>query len=295
MMEPEFSINAHLVPGIPFCLGAESEFETSARKWKTYDRGMHRKQSMNELIEAMRQSHTHAVGKASFGQISPAEFLSYAQRLLLLKTASTPSRFQSAMESLIPSKTEIPNLQSLTERLFRLKQRKTIFEKTLLDESLSHMLEEQEKKLIDQQEQFAEHVKRLVKETDEETLTKVLDLPKLDVKTVKSKLNELIKSSIDHENVKLARTCVRIASLLFPDNAYYKRIKEIIAPPKITRVKASEPAEIGKTISFLKKTGKQFVNKWIAVSDGQLLGYSDSYAELVKKFGGEDVVITRVA
>ncbi len=59
-------------------------------------------------------------------------------------------------------------------------------------------------------------------------------------------------------------------------------------------MKASKSKSINKTVEFLKKFGKEHLNKWIAVSEGQLLRVSGSYAELANEFKDRDVIITKV-
>jgi hypothetical protein len=71
-------------------------------------------------------------------------------------------------------------------------------------------------------------------------------------------------------------------------------MQKILSPAKIIRTNKSETKGIQETISFLKKFGQKFLNKWVAISNGELLGSSDSYAELAKIYGHEDVIITKV-
>jgi len=150
------------------------------------------------------------------------------------------------------------------------------------------------KKLISQRERFSERVKRLVKEIDEEALAEISNLGELDANSLKRKVDELIRVSLDSADLKKARKVLRFAISLFPDHEYYRNCRKLIAPPKIVKMKESGRRGIANTIAFLKKSGKQFTNKWIAVSDGVLLGVSDSYGELFEQYRGQDVIITRV-
>lgn len=145
-----------------------------------------------------------------------------------------------------------------------------------------------------QRYQFYERVERLAKEIDEEILDNIPDLIDFDIETFEQHIYERITASINDENLKNARDLLNLAVLLFPQNENYKKLQNILAPPKVLDVKESKSTGIGETISFLKSSGKEYVNSWVAVSRGELLGVSDSYAELVKKYGGEDVIITRI-
>ena len=56
----------------------------------------------------------------------------------------------------------------------------------------------------------------------------------------------------------------------------------------------SKSKNLSKNIQFLKKHGKKYLNKWVALSDGKLLAVSKSYAELFNEFKNKDIIITRL-
>jgi hypothetical protein len=151
--------------------------------------------------------------------------------------------------------------------------------------------------LIDQLNQFYEfyeRFKRLVKETEDQTFQELLEISGADSGAIKQKIDEHIKSSIEEEDTKKARKFINLALNLFPDTGNYKIMQRILSPPKIIKTNESETKGIQETISFLKKFGQKFLNKWVAISCGELLGSSDSYAELAKIYGHQDVIITKV-
>lgn len=115
-----------------------------------------------------------------------------------------------------------------------------------------------------------------------------------DIRVAKGKIDDLIKLSIKEGNLKKAREILKSVEKLFPMDEHYKKLFEIIAPPQLISVKTSTTKGINETISFLKKKGNEFNNKWIAVSHGQLLGFSDSFSDLFERHKGTDIVITRI-
>ena len=150
------------------------------------------------------------------------------------------------------------------------------------------------KQLADQQGQFHERVQRLSKELDPEALALLSKLQKASGKIFGRQLDEKLSSCISVGDLKNARIYTKIARLVFPGDYHFRKIHKILAPPKIISMKASKSKSINKTVEFLKKFGKEHLNKWIAVSEGQLLRVSGSYAELANEFKDRDVIITKV-
>lgn len=174
------------------------------------------------------------------------------------------------------------------------KPRKDILEKPAEPEGYPPSLYQLAKKLTDQYGQFNERAKKLVKEKKLKILHENLNLTKLDSRIIRLRIDELLISALGIGNLKRARNVLKDASSLFPGDEHYNKFNKIIAPPRVLEMKKPATADIKKTISFLKKDGKHFMNKWIAVSHGQLLDVAVSYAELVKKYREKDVIITRV-
>ena len=150
------------------------------------------------------------------------------------------------------------------------------------------------KQLADQQSQFHERVQRLSKELDPEALSLLSKLQKASGKIFGRQLDEKLSLCISIGDLKTARIYTKIARLVFPGDNHFMKIHKILSPPKIISMKASKSKSMNKTVEFLKKFGKEHLNKWIAVSEGQLLRVSGSYAELANEFKDRDVIITKV-
>lgn len=142
--------------------------------------------------------------------------------------------------------------------------------------------------------EFIKHLGRLTRELGDEELSALADLPEFDVKNAIKRIDEHVSYALNAQDLKKANVILNLASALFPKVEHYKRLKNIIGPPSVVDVKNAKTKGLAKTVSFLKKSGKNFDRKWIAVSHGELLGVSDSFSELVEKHVGDDVIITRV-
>ena len=111
---------------------------------------------------------------------------------------------------------------------------------------------------------------------------------------LKNKVYELFESFLSSEEIKKARDLFQLVVKFFPDEKKFNVAKNIIAPSKVVSTKKSETEGIQETTRFLKNLGKEFEKKWIAVSNGRLLGVSNSYSELAKTYKDRDVFITKV-
>ncbi len=111
---------------------------------------------------------------------------------------------------------------------------------------------------------------------------------------LKNKVYELFESFLSSEEIEKARELFQLAVKFFPDEKKFSVAKNIIAPSKVVSSNKSETEGIQETTQFLKNLGKEFEKKWIAVSNGRLLGVSNSYSELAKTYKDRDVFITKV-
>ena len=111
---------------------------------------------------------------------------------------------------------------------------------------------------------------------------------------LKNKVYELFESFLSSEEIEKARELFQLAVKFFPDEKKFSVAKNIIAPSKVVSSNKSETEGIQETTQFLKNLGKEFEKKWIAVSNGRLLGVSNSYSKLAKTYKDRDVFITKV-
>ncbi|MFH1642097.1 MAG: hypothetical protein ABIC04_04305 [Nanoarchaeota archaeon] len=111
---------------------------------------------------------------------------------------------------------------------------------------------------------------------------------------LKNKVYELFESFLSSEEIEKARELFQLAVKFFPDEKKFSVAKNIIAPSKVVSSNKSETEGIQETTQFLKNLGKEFEKKWIAVSNGRLLGVSNSYSKLAKTYKGRDVFIIKV-
>ena len=111
---------------------------------------------------------------------------------------------------------------------------------------------------------------------------------------LKNKVYELFESFLSSEEIEKARELFQLVVKFFPDEKKFNVAKNIIAPSKVVSTKKSETEGIQETTQFLKNLGKEFEKKWIAVSNGRLLGVSNSYSKLAKTYKDRDVFITKV-
>ena len=111
---------------------------------------------------------------------------------------------------------------------------------------------------------------------------------------LKNKVYELFESFLSSEEIEKARELFQLVVKFFPDEKKFNVAKNIIAPSKVVSTKKSETEGIQETTRFLKNLGKEFEKKWIAVSNGRLLGVSNSYSKLAKTYKDRDVFITKV-
>jgi len=116
----------------------------------------------------------------------------------------------------------------------------------------------------------------------------------LPIDDLKGKINDLFMTFLSREELRKARELIQFAIKIFPGDKKFKIAQGIIAPPEF--VSSNKPATDGirETIQFFKNLGKEFEKKWIAVSKGQFLGFSDSYKQLTETFKDKDVFITKV-
>jgi hypothetical protein len=123
---------------------------------------------------------------------------------------------------------------------------------------------------------------------------KVPEQKELYNENLKNKVYELFESFLSSEEIEKARELFQLAVKFFPYQKKFSVAKNIIAPSKVVSSNKSETEGIQETTQFLKNLGKEFEKKWIAVSNGRLLGVSNSYSKLAKTCKGRDVFITKV-
>jgi len=147
-----------------------------------------------------------------------------------------------------------------------------------------------------QHNQLYQEIKKIANEIDEGVFARLAGLlQSADVETIEKAMEDLMKELISDDRLKDVGILLYFLLSLSPDDANYERFQKMIAPPKFIEVRESKPIHINETISFLRREGKKFLNKWVAVSNGQLLDASNSYAEMAKRFkNDEDVIITRM-
>ena len=123
---------------------------------------------------------------------------------------------------------------------------------------------------------------------------KVPEQKELYNESLKNKVYELFESFLSSEEIEKARELFQLAVKFFPYEKKFSVAKNIIAPSKVVSSNKSETEGIQETTQFLKNLGKEFEKKWVAVSNGKLLGVSNSYSKLAKTYKGRDVFITKV-
>lgn len=133
-----------------------------------------------------------------------------------------------------------------------------------------------------------------LEEMIEKIQEKVPEQKELYNEDLKNKVYELLEGFLSSEEIEKARKLFQLVVNFFPDEKKFSVAKNIIAPSKVVSTKKSETKGIQETTQFLKSLGKEFEKKWIAVSNGILLGVSNSYGELSKTYKDRDVFITKV-
>ena len=116
----------------------------------------------------------------------------------------------------------------------------------------------------------------------------------LNLERRKNNLHQLFETYLSLGEVKKARDVLAVAVNEFPDEKRFSLANNIIAPPRFISSKESKTEGIRDTIQFLRKIGKDFEKKWIAVSKGELLHVSQSYKELVEIYKGSDAIVVQV-
>lgn len=168
------------------------------------------------------------------------------------------------------------------------------------DESCRHAtlyssLECLPEKLISHTEDWLRRIGRLLEDMGEPSLCLLSEgLSIANIQRFKSKLDKSIVDSLGSGEMERLVQLSEIGSLIFPEVENYNKLKKIMSPPKLLGKQKAVGSGIREMINLLKQQGSEFVNKWIAVSQGNLLGTSDSYAELYNKFKDKDPIITRL-
>lgn len=119
--------------------------------------------------------------------------------------------------------------------------------------------------------------------------------PSLQSKESKEWFKKKLSEYIAEESLDKAKKFLRIALYLFPMSMHFRRAKLILSPSKIIKIETSKEDSIKATIDFLKKSGKNFQSKWIAVYKGKLVGVSEKYEELMNSIGEKDAVVIKVS
>ena len=80
-----------------------------------------------------------------------------------------------------------------------------------------------------------------------------------------------------------------------PDDEQLQRFARVLAPPTVTRRKASSDPTIRANRDWLMSHADEYRGKWVGLMNGELLDYDDSYDELIARVGAaEDILITTV-
>lgn len=83
----------------------------------------------------------------------------------------------------------------------------------------------------------------------------------------------------------------RIASrgvTLYPDHSEIKKFAHVLAPPKILKKEGFPRSDLRANRDWLKSHRNEYQGQWVALHDGELMGYSQTLAELRKKVVGDE-------
>ncbi len=106
-----------------------------------------------------------------------------------------------------------------------------------------------------------------------------------------------VRKALIEEAVSLARQLTERGLQLYPADAELVHYQQVLAAPKVI---SRSPAKhnFSKTMRWLSAHSHEYLDRWIAVQDGVLLGQESTRTALVEQLGdiaeGEDVLITRV-
>jgi hypothetical protein len=145
-----------------------------------------------------------------------------------------------------------------------------------------------------QQQALHMKTKRLAEELGMGDLLEVVHSACLDIISLKEGVNRLLQSQISRGSIKRARVTLQFAVQVFGEDDYYRKVHAVLAPPRVIETKPARPMGLRESLEFIKKHRKELNKTWVALSRGELLGVSDRYADLLDRFRGEDVLITRV-
>jgi len=96
-------------------------------------------------------------------------------------------------------------------------------------------------------------------------------------------LRQALDLALMLDMVTLARELAQKGLCLFPQEKAFQQAAVVLAPPQILGTHPAKPTSLPASQEWLKNNATQYKGKWVAVSDGKLLGTATSLKELQKQ------------
>jgi hypothetical protein len=95
----------------------------------------------------------------------------------------------------------------------------------------------------------------------------------------------------------IARRLAEQGVKYYPTYPELKKIAHILAPPTVTLV--SPPTKLGVKANkhWIKTNQEEYQRKWVALDNGELIAFGQSFSELIEKMGdikGKGILVTQV-
>lgn len=106
---------------------------------------------------------------------------------------------------------------------------------------------------------------------------------------------KLIKLALEAGAHFAARRLSNQAYTLYPENSQLQHYAKVLAPPKFIRSYSASNLSVKNNRDWMKKESNRYQDKWVALKDGQLVAFADTFSELSSKVvDTTDVLMTKV-
>lgn len=107
--------------------------------------------------------------------------------------------------------------------------------------------------------------------------------------------SQLVKLALEAGAHFAARRLSEQGHKLYPENSQLQYYAKVLAPPKFIRSYKTSNSSIKNNREWMKKESNNYQDKWVALKDGQLVAFADTFSELSSKVvDTKDILMTKV-